>query len=190
MYKIEKNQKIADVFIDTINKRKKLNLNKESTLDNFLIDGSTKKGKILIGIYKEFSEIQNDLLKELLEKINAVNFGALECQEINIQEAQKSELLTLEFDNKSDSNEIFLMNIFREIFGNNSKVIYNNYNIFPLNFEKIEKIFENILVKNACFLKTDEIIEIKYSGEEFLDDGIFEFDNNIETQDLNEKDKI
>ena len=66
MYKIEKNQKIADVFINTINKRKKLNLNKESTLVNFLIDGSTKKGKILIGIYKEFSEIQNDLLKELL----------------------------------------------------------------------------------------------------------------------------
>jgi len=65
MYKIEKNQKIADVFINTINKRKKLNLNKESTLDNFLIDGSTKKGKILIDIYKEFSEIQNDLLKEL-----------------------------------------------------------------------------------------------------------------------------
>jgi len=70
MYKIEKNQKIADVFIfiNIINKRKKLNLNKESTLDNFLIDGSTKKGKILIDIYKEFSEIQNDLLKELLEK--------------------------------------------------------------------------------------------------------------------------
>ena len=39
-------------------------------------------------------------------------------------------------------------------------------------------------------LKTDEIIEKKYSGEEYLDDGIFEFDNNIETQDLNEKDKI
>ena len=51
MYKIEKNQKIADVFINTINKRKKLNLNKESTLVNFLIDGSTKKGKILIDIY-------------------------------------------------------------------------------------------------------------------------------------------
>lgn len=82
------------------------------------------------------------------------------------------------------------MNIFREIFGNNSKVIYNNYNLFSLNFEKIEKIFENIPVKNACFLKTDEIIEKKYSGEEYLDDGIFEFDNNIETQDLNEKDKI
>ena len=81
------------------------------------------------------------------------------------------------------------MNIFREIFGNNSKVIYNNYNLFSLNFEKIEKIFENIPVKNACFLGADEIIEKKYSGEEYLDDGIFEFDNNIETQDLNEKDK-
>ena len=51
MYKIAKNQRIADVFINTINKRKKLNLNKESTLVNFLIDGSTKKGKILIDIY-------------------------------------------------------------------------------------------------------------------------------------------
>ena len=38
---------------------------------------------------------------------------------------ENGDLLTLEFENRSESNEIFLMNTFREIYGNNSKVKYN-----------------------------------------------------------------
>ena len=46
-----------------------------------------------------------------------------ECQEINIQEVQKGDLLTLECENESKYQEIFLMNIFKEIYDNKIKKI-------------------------------------------------------------------
>ena len=55
-------------------------------MENFLIDSSIEKGKIFIEIYKEYAENQNNLLKYIIEKINAVNIDVLECKEINIQE--------------------------------------------------------------------------------------------------------
>ena len=156
-----------------------------------MIDGSIEKGKKFIEKYKEYAENQNDLLKDIIEKINAVNIDALECQEINIQEAQGGDLLTLKLENKNESDEIFLMNTYREIYDYNSKVKYNNYNLYSVNFDKIEKLLEDNLIKNACFLKVDEIIEMKYLEEGFLNDDISEFNKNIkQLENLNEKDKM
>ena len=55
----------------------------------------------------------------------------------------------------------------------------------------IEKILEETFIKHACILKADEIIEMRYSDEEFLNDGVSEFNKKIEKQieDLNENDK-
>ena len=189
VYKIYK--KRCETFVKIINsKNKEKQLTEKSSLDNYLINGSNEKGKKLIEIYKEYAEIQNNLLENIIKRINAVNFDVLECQEINIQEAQNEDLLTLEFENKSESNEIFLMNTFREIYGNNSKVKYNNYNSYSIIFDKIEKLFEDTLIRNASFLKTDEILEMKYSAEDFLNDGINELNKNIKSESLNEKDKM
>ena len=81
------------------------------------------------------------------------------------------------------------MNTYREIYDYNSKIKYNNYNLYSVNFDKIEKLLEDTLIKNACFLKVDEIIEMKYSEEGFLNDGISEFIKNIkQPESLNEKD--
>ena len=184
-------RKRCDSFIKIINSKiKEQELTEKSSLEDYFIDGSNEKGKKFIEIYKEYAKYQNELLKDIINKINGVSYEDLECQEINIQEAQKEDLLTLEFENKSESNEILLMNTFREIYGNNSKVKYNNYNLFSVDFDKIEKLFEDTLIRNACFLKTDEIVEMKYSGEEFLNDGIFEFNKNIKPESLDEKVKM
>ena len=185
-------QNACDIFIEIVNsKNKGEKLTKWNNLENFLIDGSIEKGKKFIEIYKEYAENQNDLLKDIIEKINAVNIDALECQEINIQEAQRGDLLTLEIENKNEFDEIFLMNTYREIYDYNSKVKYNNYNLYSVNFDKIEKLLEDTLIKNACFLKVDEIIEMKYLEEGFLNDGISEFNKNIKQPEcLNEKDKM
>ena len=72
----------------------------------------------------------------------------------------------------------------------NSKIKYNNYNLFSIDFEKIEKILEDTFIRNACILKTDEIAEMKYTDEEFLNDGISELNKNIKKVDLDEKNKI
>ena len=188
------NGQICNKFIEIINERNRgNNLTIESSLENFLINETTERGKIYIEMYKDYAKIHNDLLSETINKINAINYDIFECPEINIQEAQKEDLLILDFGDKSEFNEIFLMNIFREIYNANSNIKYDNYNLYSVDFDKIEKILEETLVKNACFLKTDEIIEMKYSGEDFLNDGLTEFIENKTKNDLkgslDEKDK-
>ena len=96
----------------------------------------------------------------------------------------------MDFESKSEFTEILLSNTFREIYNPNSKIKYNNYNLFSIDFEKIEKILEDTFIRNACLLKTDEIAEMKYQGEEFLNDGISSLNKNIKPIDLDEKDKI
>lgn len=173
-------QKECDKFIEIINSKfKEKKLTKESSLDNFFIDASIEKGAKLIEIYKEYAQNQNNLLRDIIDKINAINNDVLECQEIYIQEAQKRDLVILNFENKSESDNIFLINTYREIYDNNSKIKYNNYNLYSVDFDKIEKILEDTLIRNVCLLKMDEIIEMKYSEEDFLNDGISEFNKNI-----------
>ena len=164
-------------------------ISKESNLENFLIDGSNEKGKLYIDMYKRYAEAQNNSLNEIVDKLNTANYDPFECQEINIQEAQRGDLFILEFEKKSEFTEILLSNTFREIYMANSKINYNNYNLFSIDFEKIEKILEETFIRNACILKTDEIIEMKYTGEE-LNDGISELNKNIKPGNLEEKDKI
>ena len=181
-------QKRCEAFIEIINlKNPEKKLTKESKLENFLINESSENGKLYIEIYKEYANIQNDLLNEIIEKINKVNRDNFICQEINVQETQKEDLL---IENKSEFNEILLMNTFREIYGYNSTIIYNNYNLYSVNFDKIEKILEEILIRNACFLKTDEIIEMIFKEEDFLNDGLNEFYDNINSENLNQKDQM
>ena len=174
-------------FIEIVNSRfkdKKDKLTKESSLENFFIDNTTEKGKLYKEIYTEYSKIQNDMLNEISEKLKEANYEPLECLEINIQEAQRENLLFLEFENESDFIEILLENTFRKINNSNSKNKIHNYNLFLKDLNKIEKLFQDSLIRNACFLKTDEIVEMKYIGEEFLNDGIFTFNKNIATKNL------
>ena len=117
------------------------------------------------------------------------NYEEFQCQEINIQEAQRRDLITLEFENNCDFIEILLANIFREIYNAKSQIKYNNYNQFSIDFDHIKKLLEDILIRNACILKIDEIVEMKYKWEDFLNDGIFDFNKNIKIENLNKVDK-
>ena len=183
----KENSKRCEEFIK-IMQEKNNDLSKESSLDNFLIH-RTEKGKLLIDMYEKYAKAENDSLNEILIYINAINNDGFTYEEINIQEAQRSDLFILEFDNKSKFTEILLSNTFREIFMPKSKIKYNNYNLFSIDFEKIEKIFEDVFIRNACILKTDEIAEMRYTGEEFLNDGIYELDKKIKPVKLNDNEK-
>ena len=188
VYKEKDSVKICDAFIKTM-KQKIKDLSRESSLENFLIDRSNEKGKIYIDMYERYAETENNSLNEIVDKINAASYDKFESQEINIQEAQRRDLLILEFEKKSEFTEIILSNTFREIYMDKSKIKYNNYNLFSIDFEKIEKILEDIFVRNACILKTDEIAEMQYKGEEYLNDGISDLDINIKPSGLLEEDK-
>ena len=176
--------KICDKFIEIINSKKDGDkLTKGNSLENFLDDKRYKE------IYKEYAQIHNNLLNKIIKKINLVNYNNFKCQEINIQEARKEDLIILDFENKNDFMEILFDNTFREIYSSNSKIEYNNYNLYSIDFDKIEKILEDTFIKNACFLKANEIIEMKYIENDFLNDGLYEFNEKLFIEDLSENDK-
>ena len=188
-YLYKSNQKLCEEFIKIIIPQNK-NISKGYSLEYFLIDSTNEKGKLYKVMYEKYAKTQNDLLNETIQQINAANYDTFECQEINIQETQKKDLLILEFEKKSEFTEILLTNSFREIYNAKSKIKYNNYNEIVIDFDKIEKILEDTFIRNACILKTDEIVEMKYEGEE-KNDGISDFNKNIkQLKDLDEKDKI
>ena len=120
-YLYKENTKICNAFIKAM-KDKIENISKESNLENFLIDGSNEKGKLYIDMYKRYAEAQNNSLNEIVDKLNTANYDPFECQEINIQEAQRGDLFILEFEKKSEFTEILLSNTFREIYMANSKI--------------------------------------------------------------------
>ena len=179
---------ICQRFINIINEKYNLKLTNESCLENYFVSSETEIGRLYKKLYNEYANIQNNLIKEIVKKINLVNFDNFECQEINIQEAQREDLIILEFENKNKFTEILLTNIFREIYNGKSSIKYNNYNLFSIDFDKIEKLLEDTFIRKACLLKTDEIVEIKYTGEDFLDDGISEFNKKFKSDNLNKKD--
>ena len=173
--------KICDNFIRIINKKNNnYKLTKESILESFLIDENSEFGKIYKELYIEYTQIQNNLLKK-------VRF--LNSNKIDIQKARKENLLILESESKNYILELILMNSFRDIYTTSSEIKYQNYNSFSINFDNVEKILEENLVKNICFLKTDSIEEMKYKEEDFLNDGISYFNNNLKTENLDEQDK-
>ena len=67
------------------------------------------KAEKYINLYNEYNKNQNSLLKKIIKQINAANYDCLEWQEIN--------------KNESEYQEIFLMNIFKEIYDNKIKKI-------------------------------------------------------------------
>ena len=79
-------------------------------------------------MYESYAEAENNSLNEIIEKINAAktNYDSFDCQQINIQEAQRGDLLILDFESKSEFTEILLSNTFREIYNPNSKIKYFN----------------------------------------------------------------
>ena len=173
--------KICDNFIRIINKKNNnYKLTKESILESFLIDENSEFGKIYKELYIEYAQIQNNLLKK-------VRF--LNSNKIDIQKARKENLLILESESKNYILELILMNSFRDIYTTSSEIKYQNYNSFSINFDNVEKILEENLVKNICFLKTDSVEEMKYKEEDFLNDGISYFNNNLKTENLDEQDK-
>ena len=186
----ELNSEICEAFIKLINeknKNKNKKLTKQDTLNNYLLNGASTLFKEM---YNDFMQFQNKLLENIVKKINSESIDKLELQKIDIQEAKKEDLINFEFEKKSKFTEILLSNTYRDFYNKNSKIKYNNYNLYTIDFDNIEKIFEETFIKNACILKMDNIIEIIYKGEDYLNDGITDFKNNQNNlKDLDEKDE-
>ncbi len=94
----------------------------------------------------------------------------------------------MEFKNSTELQEIILSNTFREIYIKNG-ISYNKYNSYSIDFESIDKIFTEKLIENKVILETNDIIEMQFTNEDFLNDHVLEYNYKINLSSLRNDDK-
>ena len=94
----------------------------------------------------------------------------------------------MEFKNITELQEIILSNTFREIYIKNG-ISYNKYNSYSIDFESIDKIFTEKLIENKVILEINDIIEMQFTNEDFLNDHVLEYNYKINLSSLRNDDK-
>ena len=167
------NKEKIDKFIKFYNNIKKnqeiKELNENSKISEFFIDDKSAIGKSYIEIYKKFIEIQNNKLEKLLNiKINDEIFDENCKSKVNIQNVHENEIYSLNLPDKFSFNDIIFNYSYRKTLIDKD---YKSYNIFVIDYDKIEGIMTDLLLKNKKLLN-DNLIKFIYKNEDL------KFDNN------------
>ena len=192
------NKEEIDEFIKYYNslgikgsEKKIIKLSNKNKLFEFFIDDGNEIGKSYIEIYKKFINEQNKQIDHLLNlKIEEGVFD-LNCRnEVNIQNIKEDEIFSLKLASNFSFIGIIFNNSFRKILiNNNSKY---NYNLFEIDFEKIEENMTELLLKNKKLFNED-INKFIYKNEDLLFDNIdivTNFNNIYNTEELLVADKL
>ena len=151
-------------------------LNDRMPLINFLVDdGEVEKGMYLAGGYEQFIKWQNGFIKPIINALEKNKEGILYYfkenlkHKIDVQKATDNEIIKKEFPDNSDNiNFLHLINLncYRDIFFENYKINYSNYNNFVYDFETIEEELGNILLTGKRIFN-DKIHFVTYTYEGF-----------------------
>ena len=158
-----KNRELFDKFIEFYNNSKIriegniLELNNENYLCDFFINENNKYGKSYKNIYNEFIKQQQN---EEVEKI--LNMKNIILNKINIQQINEKEILTLKLPAEVSFIDIIFNSSYRKIIDDTS-ISYKEY---VINFEIIEEILTELLLKNKKLLNGN-ITEFIYNNEVF-----------------------
>ena len=159
IYKIEKNVKLIDKFVELYNsfsieddKGEKLELDVEKNcIIDFLLIDDNKYGKSYKNIYKIFIDKQNNELENLLEiKIQSGEFNVKCKNRINVQQIKENEIFNL--SKKSDFTTIIFNSSYRKYIDTKK---HENYNEYEISLEEIESEMTNSLLKNKKLLNND-----------------------------------
>ena len=192
----KKNEELCNKFIELCNKNKKIaNLKSNSSLFSFFIE--EKKAPIF---YEKLMKIQNDVVKPLLaKKIQSGEFNAIDQEPANIQNIyNKNELFTFDLpENVGTFNNLILNCSIRQCYNlnneNNAAIDYLNgkYKEYNINYNLLEKILADILLKNKRVLSCKNIIGITYKNEKKIDNNstIIDFKKKYKPVDLSSDDK-
>ena len=172
------NKNLINKFIGIYNELAKpkgfderLNINK--TLNDFFIDYSNNFGRTYIDIYKYFIKLQNDNTEKLLDiKIAKGLFDATSKNRVNIQQINDEEIFNLKLPRKNMFINLIFNYSYRKVF-DTLPINYKLYNEYFINFDKIEEIMTDLLLKGKKLLNED-ITEFIYENKTF--------DNQIITQ--------
>ena len=194
------NKKLIDAFFDFYNKLEINNdkgeiikLSNENHLIDLFIKDDNAIGKSYKEIYKKFANEQNTKLENLLEnKIQNGTFDNNYRTKINIQQITEKEIFTFKLPEKISFTEIIFNYSYRKVLdeepGN-----YESYKEYVINYDMIEEIMTDYLLKKKKLLNDDNINDIIYYNEVFSNEVtnyITLFNKNYNCKNIDNDNKI
>ena len=177
---------------------------KNDTLINFLNDGGELyNGMYLASACQNFIEWQNTFLQPIVDAngFNGIlhNYVNSLLKKIPVQEAKHDQILLIEESFKKRGNNIIdftdLMYSYsqRNIFGEEGKINYSDYNTFVYDYDRIEEELGKIILPGVCLFEGEDNLNfITYWGEGFRggNSGIIsKFYSKYPQKDLDTKEK-
>ena len=151
---------------------------KKDKLINFLNDaGELYNGMYLAAACQSFIEWQNTFLQPIVDAnaFNGIlhNYVSNILRKIPVQEAKHDQIVLIKerfekYGKYSDFNDLIYAFSERNIFGENGKINYSDYNTFVYDYDGIEEELGKIILPGVClFLGEDELNFVTYWGEGF-----------------------
>ena len=150
-------------------------LNPRETLTYFLADnGDMYNGMYLASAYENFNEWQNTFLKQIIDtnKTSGILYKYIDNikKEVPTQEANSNQIILLEQRFKKSKyfnfHEIIYSFSERNIFTEEGKINYSNYNSFTYDYDSIEQELGKIILPGICLFDTN-LNFVTYFGEGF-----------------------
>ena len=151
--------------------------NKNEKLINFLNDvNDSNNGLYLASACQNFIAWQNEFLKPIVDA--NINNGILHnyvkniSKKIGVQEAKPEQIVLVEErlkqNNYVDFKDVIYAFSKRNIFGNDGKINYSNYNSFVYDYDKIEEELGKIILPGVCLFKGESDLNlVTYRDEGF-----------------------
>ena len=167
------NKELIEDFIDLYNSLGIKDSNDEEILNldvnmncisDFLLIDDNKFGKSYKKIYKKYIEMHNKELEDLFDiKINKGIFNNNCKIKVNVQQLKENEIFTFDPPKKFNFISVVFNSSYRKIIDTQN---YENYNQYVINFDSIEDILTDLLLKNKKLI-SDEIKEFSFNNEIF-----------------------
>ena len=176
---------------------KPLEMTVKNPICNFLVDDGDKEGGMfLAAAYQHLIDWQNAFINLIISK-NNMN-GILNSyvsqldQEIDIQDAIKEDIINIDDNTFKIFNDLINSSSMRNIFGEDNKINYKNYNDITYNFEFIEEELGKLILPGIKKFKNNKIRFITYLFEGLRGENtsvLVDYNNKYNQKELSDDEK-
>ena len=182
----------------------KKGFSREDKLINFLNDANELyNGMYLASACQNFIEWQNTFLQPIVDA-NSTAQGILHnyinniVKKIPVQDAKHDQIVLIKerfqiYGKYIDFNDVIYNFSERNIFGENGKINYSDYNSFVYDYDRIEEELGKIILPGVCLFEGEDILNfVTYWGEGFRggnSEMISKFYGKYKQKDLNNEEK-
>ena len=177
---------------------------KEDKLINFLNDANELyNGMYLASACQNFIEWQNTFLQPIVDA-NSTAQGILHnyvnniVKKVPVQDAKHDQIVLINerfqtYGKYIDFNDVIYSFSERNIFGENGKINYSDYNSFVYDYDRIEEELGKIILPGVCLFEGEDVLNfVTYWGEGFRggnSEMITKFYGKYKQKDLNNEEK-